>query len=1018
MFGVITRGIRYRPGRSVVVLLLAMAATAAAVLTPAYGHAAEQSLLTDELDSQNDRATQLQLFAIRNPTVEFTEVPDRIREAVAALPAMSVYTDPVEFIRVSTHTTGGAYDARALLAYRADACEHLVMVEGDCRAGPGEVLLSQRSAEAERLDVGDSIGVKPSQGINVAHIEHEVVGIYEPVDAGDQEYWGRSGYFSHGPDPDGVEFLDAMFVTDPEAADEFAEGMRMGVDYQLDVAALSDADIDAILAALGGLEVPGVAVDELTLSVDGNLTGIVEAIREGQADIRASVPVIAVPLLLLCWFVLYLVVARLTEERAPEIGLAKLRGLRYGSVAGFALGEALVLIVAAVPLGLLLGMGIVQVAAALVLAEGTSVAFRAEVFGYTGLALLGSLLAVLAATRRTLRRPVLNLLQRVPGQTRWRAGLLEGGAAALAVAATAQVLLGDDSMIAMLAPALLAVVAGLATARILALIARVRLRRAQRAGSVPRMLAMVQLARRTEHRRIVILLTVAVTLLTFGVAAWDMSEHNRRLAASDALGADVVYQVDASGPGHLMNVVSELDPEGDGLMGVMRTVERYGSQNFLIVAAQTDRMASVMRWRDQSGAQLDDLARRLHPEAADPVRIRDSLRITATVEHFSADRPLQLSARIVAPGQAPRNTLLGPLEEGRSRYSVDLSDCEAGCRLIGLGVARYPGDFSDISFGLTVESVRDAHGEVPILADGDWLPSGMTPGNVAFDIDAGESGLVLATSGADVPELIAEYQAAPSPLPAVLAGPAPDDDPSATRFWFPAPHGKPQYFETVDTASVVPRGGTRALLVDLEYTERIAETFIDLSIKSDISYEVWATEAASVDLSQRLEAAGLTVFTSDSRLEQLDRMSRQPPALALRLYLLAGAAALVLAVGAVALTSAAGARARRDDDAALRLSGVPGSVLRRSMISEYAHWAGLPLITGALTGLAAAWLVLPSIPLVSSGAGLGPVEYRLGPEWVPGALAVALVALLATVAMVWRSRRRGATPDRLRGGRS
>ncbi|MFD0560174.1 FtsX-like permease family protein [Stackebrandtia endophytica] len=1014
----IARGIRYRPGRSVVVLLLAMAATAAAVLTPAYGYAAEQSLLTDELNSQNERATQLQLFAVRNSDVDYTEVPAQIGEAVDTLPAMQVYTDPVEFIRVTTHTTGGYYDARALLAYRQDVCDHLVMVDGDCQAGPGEVLLSKRSAEAERFEVGDSIGIKSVQGINVAHTEHEIVGIYEPADAGDQEYWGRSGYFSHGPDPDGVEFLDAMFVTQPQAADEFAEGMRMGVDYQLNLTALRDSDIDAILAALGRLEIPDGAVEGLTLTVDNNLTGIVEAIRDGQAQIRASVPIIAVPLLLLCWFVLYLVMARLTEERAPEIGLAKLRGLRYGSVTGFALGEALLLIVAAVPLGLLLGLGIVQVTAALVLAEGTSVTLRADVFGYAGLALIGSLLAVLAATRRTLRRPVLDLLQRVPGQTRWRAGLLEGGAVALAVAATAQVLLGDDNMVAMLAPALLAVVAGLATARILALIARVRLRRARRVGSVRRMLAMVQLARRTEHRRIVVLLTIAVTLLTFGVAAWDMSEHNRRLAASDALGADVIYQVDAANPGQLMDVVSELDPAADGLMGVMRTVERYGSQNFLVVAAQTDRMAEVMRWRDQQGPALDDLARQLHPPMGDPVLVEKSLRITATVEYAVADRPLQLSARIVEPGRAPRNMLLGPLEEGRSRYSADLIGCFTGCRLIGLGVARYPGDFSDISFALTVESVRDVDGEVPVLGDGQWHPTGTTPDNVTFDIDATESGLSLAATAADVPELIAEFQVAPAPLPAVLAGPAPYDDPAATRFRFPAAHGKPQHFEVVDTASVVPRGGTRALLVDLEYTERIAETFIDLSIKSDISYEVWATQAASVDLAERLESAGLTVLSTDSRLDQLDRMSRQPPALALRLYLLAGAAALVLAVGAVALTSAAGSRSRRDDDAALRLSGVPDSVLRRSMISEYGHWVGLPLVTGAVTGLIAAWLVLPSIPLITSGAGAGPVEYRLGSTWVPGALAAAVAALLVTVAMVWRSRRRGATPDRLRGGRS
>lgn len=1019
MFGVVWRGIRHRPGRSAVVLLLAMAATAAAVLTPAYGHAAQQSLLADELRHQSVRATQLQLFDARNlstESVSVTAVTGQIRDEVAGYPAMAVYVDPIEYMRAPALVTGGDYDARVTLAHRQDACEHLVMIEGECAAGPGEVLISQRSADAERVAIGDTLELMSAQQGAENWSEHEIVGVYEPADFADDVYWGRSGYFSHGADPDGVEYLDALFVTDPQAVEAVPERVQFGVDFQLDMTALRNSDIDAVLAALEELEAAGDTADDLSLTVDNNLAGIIESIRSGQSEIRASVPVVAVPLLVLCWFVLFMVVARVTDERAPEIGLAKLRGLRYGSVATFALGEAVLLTLMAVPLGVALGMAVVAAAAELVLADGVSATLTPAVFGYAVVALAGSLVAVAAATRGTLRRGVLNLLQRVPGRTRRRAGLIEGAVAALAVAATVQALTGNSGPITMLAPALLAVVAGLAAARLLSVVARGRLGRAKRAGEVARILALVQLARRTEHRRVVVLLTVALTLLTFGVTAWDLSERNRQLVASDSLGAHAVYKVDADGPAGLMDVVDELDPTGGQLMGVMRTVERYSSENFLVIAAQTDRMPEVMQWRGHDAADLADLAARLHPAAADPVRIEDELTVSATVTQADADKPLQLSARIVEPGEQARNILLGPLEQGRADYEADLPGCAAGCRLVGIGVARYPGDFSDFSFSLTVDGVADAGGEIPVFSDSRWQPSGLTPQNVVFDVDMTDDGLALSSVDADAPDLIAEHVTAPSPMPAVLAGPAPDDDADATRFWFPAAHGKPQFFEAIDTDVVVPRGGARALLVDLEYTDRIAETFTDLAGKNDIIYEVWANAQAPTDLGQRLEAAGVAVSDSESRDVLLDRLSRQPPALALRLYLLAGGAALVLAVGAVALTSAASARSRRHDDAALRLSGVGRSVLRRSAVIEYLHWTGLPLVVGLVAGLVSAGLVLPSVPLVA-GDVVGPVDYRLGIWWLPTAMSVAVAALAGTVALAWRSRRRGAATERLPDGR-
>src|SRR2546423_14709185 len=56
---VMLRGIRYRAGRSLVVFLLALVATTAAVMAPGYSRAAQQSVLTDGLRTAPADATSL-----------------------------------------------------------------------------------------------------------------------------------------------------------------------------------------------------------------------------------------------------------------------------------------------------------------------------------------------------------------------------------------------------------------------------------------------------------------------------------------------------------------------------------------------------------------------------------------------------------------------------------------------------------------------------------------------------------------------------------------------------------------------------------------------------------------------------------------------------------------------------------------------------------------------------------------------------------------------------------------------
>ena len=69
-----------------------------------------------------------------------------------------------------------------------------------------------------------------------------------------------------------------------------------------------------------------------------------------------------------------------------------------------------------------------------------------------------------------------------------------------------------QSPLALLAPAAIAVVAGILAGRVLVMWSRMRLAIARRSGNIPGILAAAQLARRPGAARLVVVLTAAVAL--------------------------------------------------------------------------------------------------------------------------------------------------------------------------------------------------------------------------------------------------------------------------------------------------------------------------------------------------------------------------------------------------------------------------------------------------------------------------------------------------------------------------
>ncbi|GLL06183.1 hypothetical protein GCM10017581_079310 [Dactylosporangium matsuzakiense] len=992
------------------VFLLAVMATTAAVLVPAYSRAAQQSVLTDGLAAASTDATGLTVGA--TGTKESAAYMDlaEIRLAVnAALDKDGRLNERLDRPIAAMDTEVTYAEAAGKLAFRQDVCRQLE-IDGDCPDNPGEVVVSRRTAGAHHLKPGEFITVHLGPVTGGKDKSFKISGLYSPK-APDSPYWGRTAYFSAGADGEG-ERADALFsLTEDDLRAEPTVTLATRLEYPLrsdrvhldDVAGLR-MDLQALADTMRGRE----------LEVTSALPSVLRDIDLDQGAIARTAPVIAVPMLLLCWFVLFLLVASLTEERGPEIALAKLRGYPAGRAARFGLGEIMLLTAAAVPVGLGAGLGLVELAAHALLAPGVHAEVRWPVFAAAGIALVAGVVAALLAARRTLARPVLGLLRRLPARGGWRAGAAEGVVVALAAASLVAAAGDRAAPLALLAPPLLALVLGIASARLLGLWSAARLRLARRSGRIVPLLSAAQLSRRPGGQRLVVVVTVAVALLAFAATAWDVAARARGDVAEDVVGAERVYTVNAAHPGALEAAVAAADPSKHS-MAVVRASQRFDNSPVELLGVQADRLADVAAWRGHARDQVGGIAARLHPAAAKPLTLGRDLSAEVTVDALPARPALRLAAVVADPGRPPRTVTLGALAKGTRTYHTALPGCAGDCRLIGLAVGRAAGGSDPYAVTVAVRSLATGAGPLDAGFDvaGRWQARPAAAG-ATVAVRAGAA-LGIDVSGADPADAVVEHVDTPDALPAVLAGGAPTDDARAVAFKLPGFSDQPQPFTVAARTDSLPRAGRRAVMFDLDYATRMAERGSSLADNGSLRYEVWAGAGAPADLAARLGTQGIQVLQTESIAGVTDRLARRAPALGLWLYLLAGGAAILLALGVVLLSAYVGVRARLYEMAALRVAGVRAGQLRRAVLREYRALLGLPLLVGLAAGIAGALVMLPGIPLVTVGEPAGSFSYEPALGALPVAVVLTVLGLSLTVLFVLRLLSR-ATPLRLRDG--
>ncbi|MGN6302891.1 MAG: FtsX-like permease family protein [Angustibacter sp.] len=1015
------RGIAYRRLTAIVVLVLAVVAATAAVVAPLYSRAAEESIARGTLARSDVFARAVHADVSANaarvalpPSGTIDSLRRRLKPPVFGTPRLSATTESMVDPTAGPQAGG---QVEVPLLDREGLCEHLVMSSGRCPTRPDEAALTTRSMKLLGLQVGSRFSAalvdvqRPDGSQQVARLT--VVGTAEPFDL-DDDYWVGRPMFRYYPisRPSGLSELppltDAVWLGHGAAK---ALGVQSySVDVPVDGRAVGLDDGPAVAAAVTATTTD---LGKVAVSVTSQLPQLIEGSNRRSDVVRVAAPLAAFQLVLLAWVILAHVVGSATQERAPELGLAKLRGLTPPRTVRFGLGEVSVLLLVSAPIGTLLGWWVVHLVATHLLEPGIELRVGPTVVASVLLGVVGGLAAAAVAARSVARGHVSDLLRRVPGAGRGRrAGAVEGIVLALVAAGVVQLAVTRGSTpgpVASAAPGMIALGGALLAARVLRSLSRRRAERALERGRPSALVGWAGVARRAGTARTTGVLTAALCLLLVGVQAWTVAARERQVRALAETGAPVVLSVRAPEPGTLLRAVRAADPSGRYAMAVM---EQAGSNTASrALAVDADRADAVMGFSGRGPAHVSGVLRPTLP--ASFVLRPGPVTADVSVQSVESATPMVLSVTVES-ASGWQEVDLGALRVGDRTYrGVVPSSCADGCRVVGLAVRHAGTDITTGRASLQVRGIAASTGSAtgPLDAQFDrpaaWRAAVPDSGGASSTVKAGRALAVEVSTPGGFPARVIHGDA-PEPLPALTgSGAAVRDGLVAIT----GADGGPASVRRAGTAPFVPGLGRAGVVIDLDLALRSVPT------ASSDSLQVWLGRddpAAERTLTSRLAASGVQVTDRASAQQALEVLNREGAVLALLLFLACGAVAVLVALGAVLVAAFVGSRQRAGEVAALRAVGVRRPVLRRAMLVENLAGVGVAVGCAVVAAAVTVLVVLPVLPLADEDSDV--VVASTAPALVPGVWSVLGVSvLLAVVAVLLASAQlRGGSVDRIR----
>lgn len=1017
--GLTARGLWERRWLSLVVFVTAALAAAIAAVGPLYTDAARTAIVRDAI---TEAAADAQgVMVIWNTPLQMP--PVMLGETTEATGIPEVFQPPIRSAELPSKVLG-ELDAVKLI-WREGACAQLRLVSGRCPEAPGEVVASRATSERYHWEIGgpallealvppDPPGTPESNSPDPLPLA--VVGIYEPVDP-EATYWFGVQYFpdstgSSVASPEGQRLYDPLFTEQStlEWSSPAASPWDHNVTLFLGVSSLTGDDVESLRDA--PTELREWAQGRATVFTA--LEATARAAIRGQSTLDVPVTIVTLELVGLTWLLLFLGVRDLVRARRLEIGLARLRGLSRLQTWRFALGQPVVLLLAALPIGVLLGVVAVQALTRFVLDPSIAVSADSQAWLAAAGAIAGGLLAAVLAARATVTMPVMEQWRKTPLAHEGRGWVLDAIVLTLVVAGLVGLVSGGpitessgQQATALLVPVLMSIAAALITIRVLPLLTRATFSFTDRRRGIGSFIGLRLAARSQTTASTLIVLTVAFSLAVFAVAAWTVTTSNHHNVATVHNGAATVFEV-TSPPGlGVTDLVDRVDPDGRSAMSVAINDDAVAH----LLAVDIDRFPYVANWQPGfTTTPLDELLPQLRPPASPQIIVSgDQIRVTVDSRRIN-DPQVNLAVDLELPERTGRVTLpFEPMQrvEGEVLTRPLSRDCLQQCELRGLtiepasriGQAELTINKIEVHTGTGWQTI-----DAGLNNPESWRAESESD-RFAPETNATSDGLHVAFLTDAPTRLVANTH--PPLLPALTVGTI---GPRPTGHHVNGLDGIiHEEVDVVAQANALPGARGTTALVDLQTADRSA-----FGITSKVVREIWVAPGAETRIKQAIQDEGATITAERgiSNLEQ--RFNRQGPGLALALLLVTAAAGAILATARSALGLYTTGRQRPYQFAALTAIGASKREQRTALLIEQAITLGAGILAGTAAGLTAAAITLRRIPQFTNQPTTPPLNYTPDPLVVAAAVGISLVAIAIVVTLTTEAIRRTTKIDQLR----
>ena len=1038
---VVLRSLSWRRWATLGLLAASVAAFAAAAVGPLWANAAEDSMLTRTFRAGGpaDGSSLLQVTARGNDIgygqQQIPALAEQEAEQSARMPAplRRAFTEPRRLLATSGRmlvTAESEAEVMAHLSWSRVGCPAVTLVAGACPDRDTEVAVSARTARALQVAVGDRVEVpalthEPPEANTGRFFPAtlRVTGVYQAPDVRSRSWVGWEQVFEHATgDPEARDPVlprtETLFTTHDLLLRLAQTPVVARETRLLDLESVDGDRVDALEAQLAPWDRERHALVGTVVLVDEPLAAMT-AVADQRAAVRLASWVVGLQLLGLVWYVLYLLTGAATEGRSHDVALAKLRGLRPRTVTVLAVLEPVLVVVAALPLGLLAALALVRWAGSALLPGAVELRLDRSVLVALVVALTGACLAAAAAVRATVHERALVQLQ--GGRRVWSPrGLLLAETAVITLSAAAlwQVFRRRDDAdldgLVLLAPGLAAAGVGVLAARLLRTVSLLWARRTRHRPRHAAYLASRHVGRRQHGTRVAVFAAVAVALAVFATACWGVGERQRAGQAAMDVGASRVLQVTATSPTELLQAVHRVDPGGRHLLAAAELDS--GNPSARVLAVDSPRMAEVSAWQAEWGLPPETVTSRLRPLTAPTLRLHGpDLAVDVDIE---ASLGVSLVLSLVDAAGAEHRASAALVGDGPQTARMDVDGCRAGCRLDEIVLVRQPGESGILVGQATFTRLTDGGREVP----GAFARLGWRSSRLNEDLAASTETSRLERAGAD--GLRATYNVGPLDVAGIVRA----DVPAALPIVVTPATGLDELgrddlvqvtaldgFRTPATVAgrawVLPRLEDVGALVDLGLALRTSDEALP-----SLRLQVWAApDAGSVTaLSRRLDAAGVRVVGATSVAERRAELDRSGPALSLLLLLGVAGSALAVAVLAVVGLALVQGRARAVETAALRTAGVRRATLRRAAWWEYVLQLGTGVVAGLVAGVVTADGLALSVTRIGITGAVAPVTGELPAGWLGGVVLATAVAFLALSSLCSRVAVRAARPERVR----